>query len=181
MLQSISRILNTVGQADSPLKATELFNEGWMLRLVLDHLQTEECPQHPFSFRAGAKWFSEGLLPSPFLAEFRGDLRAEGWTNADGVVGHFAISQYAKGDLSLVPTPVKHNNMAAIGRAPMLFIRTAAESPFEPPGRHSGGSQHFEFSKTSLRPTRVVRRDHCSVATPPGTSYVRYDRSESRT
>lgn len=102
MLQRISRLLSTVGQPGSPLKPTELFNEGWMLRLVLDQVRSEPPQQHPFLFASEAKWYSEGLLPSPFLAEHRGDVRAEGWTNADGVIGHFAISQFAKGDLSLV-------------------------------------------------------------------------------
>jgi len=48
----------------------------------------------------GARWSSEALLPSTFLARSRGDRLAEGWTNADGCVGHFD-QRPPRGDLSL--------------------------------------------------------------------------------
>jgi hypothetical protein len=103
MHERISHILGSAGNGSAPIRPTELFNEGWMLRLLLDYLSTNPVDGHPFSFFEGARWFSEALLPSAFLARRRGDELAEGWTNADGVVGHFAISLAAKGDLTLSP------------------------------------------------------------------------------
>lgn len=103
MHDRISHILGSAGNGNSPIRPTELFNEGWMLRLVLDYLSTNPIADHPFSFFEGARWYSEALLPSAFLTRRRGDELAEGWTNADGVVGHFAISHAAKGDLTLSP------------------------------------------------------------------------------
>ena len=35
---------------------TEVFNEGWMLRLVLHALQTVHGPGHPLNFLDGAAW-----------------------------------------------------------------------------------------------------------------------------
>ena len=104
MLQRISRILDTVGQTDSPLKPTEFFNEGWMLRLVLDHLKNETSRQHRFSFESGAKWFSEGRLPTPFKAGPRGDSNGETRTCADGAIGHLVLGQRGRSDLSLLPS-----------------------------------------------------------------------------
>lgn len=82
---------------------TQLYNEGWMLRLALDrfasiHMKNEP---HPLAVPPGCRWYSEALLPSAFLPEYRGDSRAESWTRADGVIGHFDIGNGAKGNLTL--------------------------------------------------------------------------------
>src|SRR5579863_7223554 len=52
---------------------TEVFNEGWMLRLVLDAVQTLELDDSPFRFLDGSAWYSEALLSSPFRPRSRGD------------------------------------------------------------------------------------------------------------
>jgi hypothetical protein len=57
---------------------------------------------HQLSFLAGARWYSEALLPSRFLPQRRGDIRAESFTHADGVVGHFTISPGERGEASLL-------------------------------------------------------------------------------
>lgn len=80
---------------------TELYNEGWMLRLVLDWFsRTPDC-NYELRFLDGSGWYSEALLPSAFLSRKRGDVLAESWTHADGVVGHFSIGENGAGDLSL--------------------------------------------------------------------------------
>ena len=80
---------------------TLIYNEGWLLRLVLDWFSRNKIPNHPLNFQEDARWFSEALLPSAFLSRFRGDPLAENWTHADGVVGHFSIGDQGKADLSL--------------------------------------------------------------------------------
>ncbi len=56
------------------------------------------------TFRStGCRWYSEALLPSAFLRQSRRDSRAESWTHADGVIGHFNIGNGAKGNLTLHP------------------------------------------------------------------------------
>ena len=99
-LERIAQIQGRADEPDSPIRPTEVFNEGWMLRLTLDWMAAEGQPDHPLSFDEGARWSSEALLPSSFLARHRGDERAEGWTNADGCVGHFD-QHPPRGDLSL--------------------------------------------------------------------------------
>jgi len=80
---------------------TEIYNEGWMLRLVLDAVQTLGLRGHPFWFTDEAKWYSEALLSSPFRPRSRSDKLAEGFTNADGVIGHFEFGASTKSGLRL--------------------------------------------------------------------------------
>lgn len=79
---------------------TEVFNEGWMLRLVLDAIQSAE-PESPLRFENGAVWYSEALLSSPFGARHRADALAEGFTNADGAIGQFAFRPNTRTGLEL--------------------------------------------------------------------------------
>ncbi len=64
MLEGVSTILETAGGDSSRLRPTELYNEGWMLRLILDWAETHATRAHPLFFERGARWFSEALLPS---------------------------------------------------------------------------------------------------------------------
>jgi hypothetical protein len=83
------------------LPPTELYNEGWLLRLVLDWFQRSRLQGHPLSFSEGARWYSEALLASRFLPTRRGDPLAESFTHADGVIGHFDISPGERGEATL--------------------------------------------------------------------------------
>jgi len=101
MLKQIQQILDTCGTENEVFPATELYNEGWMLRIILDWFSHQSSELHPLSFSLNARWFSEALLPSPFLAKYRGDPLSESWTHADGVIGHFGIGETGRGDLSI--------------------------------------------------------------------------------
>lgn len=93
MIQKVADLLLMCGGPRSVLPPTQLFNEGWLLRLTLDWFATTGTQGHPFSMQPGARWYSEALLPSQFLPRFRGDNLAESWTHADAVVGHFRIGE----------------------------------------------------------------------------------------
>lgn len=101
MFKQIEEILRLSGTKDAVLPATELYNEGWMLRLILDWFSGQPSKSHPLSFSPGARWFSEALLPSVFLPKFQGDPLSESWTHADGVIGNFNIGEAGKDDLSI--------------------------------------------------------------------------------
>ena len=100
-LSSVQMMLRSASGNQPLFPRTLLYNEGWLLRLVLDWFASHSIPDHPLAFAAEASWFSEALLPSPFLARFRGDELAESWTHADGVIGHFKIGEGGKADLKL--------------------------------------------------------------------------------
>ena len=90
--------------SDQPLfPPTLIYNEGWFLRLILDLFTMDSVQDYPLTLADGARWFSEALMPSAFLARYRGDNLAENWTHADGVVGHFRIGEEGKTDLILLP------------------------------------------------------------------------------
>jgi hypothetical protein len=101
MMRTVERLLLACGTEESILPPTELFNEGWLLRLALEQLAGREFAGQLLSPMAGGRWFSEGLLPSQFLARKRGDALAEGWTHADGVVGHFDVSWAGRSEITL--------------------------------------------------------------------------------
>lgn len=98
------RVLRSAESEDSThFPPTEVFNEGWMLRLVLDAMRTVESKSVPLHVEPGATWYSEALLVSPFAARQRADSLAEGFTNADGVIGHFAFRPTTRAGLQLAP------------------------------------------------------------------------------
>lgn len=87
----ISVLRSSEHAASSLFPPTEVFNEGWMLRLVLDALQHRQPLQLPLNFEPGARWCSEAQLTSPFGSRHKADLLSEGLTRADGVIGQFAF------------------------------------------------------------------------------------------
>ncbi len=101
-LESIHRLIDTVESESAHFPRTLLYNEGWLLRLILDWHSRHKITDHPLLFQPGATWFSEALLPSPFRPRFRGDTRAEARTHADGIVGHISVGSSAKADARLL-------------------------------------------------------------------------------
>ena len=96
-------MLEQCSTEDTVFPPTILYNEGWMLRLVLDWFSTLRESDYYFSFPENGKWYSEALLPSPFLPRYRGDKYAESWTHSDGVIGHFEIGRDRNVDLTFSP------------------------------------------------------------------------------
>jgi hypothetical protein len=97
---AVMRMLESVDQERATIPPTELFNEGWMLRLVLHHA-TQGIRCLPFEPEPDSRWYSEALLYSAFGARFRGDRICESMTHADGVVGQFAFAPSTKAGLAL--------------------------------------------------------------------------------
>ncbi len=94
-------MLQACGTSDRVLAPTALFNEGWMLRSILDWFSRQPEASHPLGFASGASWFSEGLLPSFFRPQRRADATAETWTRADGVIGHIKVGNSGRTDVAL--------------------------------------------------------------------------------
>ena len=102
MIQVIHALIDATDKEPHKFPPTLLYNEGWMLRLVLDWFKRHQAQGHPLSFQVGATWFSEALLPSPFRARYRGDRRAETRTHADGIIGHIEIGAAGKAGAELL-------------------------------------------------------------------------------
>lgn len=92
---AIEAIVEMLARADNPqsrlFPPTELYSEGWMLRLLLS-TAADGVDCLPVRPATGSRWYSEALLLSPFLKASRSPSNhlAEGQTHADAVVGHIA-------------------------------------------------------------------------------------------
>ena len=100
-IERIARLFDNCKTEARNFPPTDLYNEGWMLRLILDWFSENRNIEHNLNIPDDARWYSEALLPSAFLARYRGDKLAESWTHADGVIGHFLIGEKSEGDLSI--------------------------------------------------------------------------------
>ena len=103
---SLEIFLNLLSNLDPKLPnfpPTDLYSEGWLMRLVVDWFSRSKISDYPLSFPEDGHWFSEARLPSAFLPRFRGDPLGESHTNADCVIGHFVIGTRGKTDLELTP------------------------------------------------------------------------------
>ncbi|SNR58021.1 hypothetical protein SAMN06265371_10626 [Lutibacter agarilyticus] len=82
--------------------STEFYNEGWLLKLLVYAITDFGLKEHPLYVNENEKFFSEGLLPSPFLTEGKKNPFAESHTHADGAIGNFTIgNNSSKGLLEL--------------------------------------------------------------------------------
>ena len=102
-LKSFLNLLPNIDHENPNFPPTILYNEGWLLRLVVDWFSSSGITDHPLSYPKDGYWFSEARLASAFLPRFRGDPLAESHTNADGVIGHFKIGSTGKTNLALTP------------------------------------------------------------------------------
>jgi hypothetical protein len=81
---------------------TEFYNEGWLLKLLVYAVTGFGLKEHPLYVNEKDKFFSEGLLRSPFLTKGKKNRLAESHTHADGAIGNFTIgNDNSKGLLEL--------------------------------------------------------------------------------
>jgi len=100
-LDIVANLLNRCTSDQYVFPPTDLYNEGWLLRIILDWFSRQPTSNHELAFSEDSKWFSEALLPSQFLARFRNDNLSETWTHADGVIGHIKIGRDRKTDTTV--------------------------------------------------------------------------------
>ncbi len=101
MLEVVWALLKDLDTGKKRMPPTLLYNEGWLLRIVMHWFSQNQVTGHPLSFQPGAEWYSEGMLSSQFLPVYRGDELAESYTHADGIVGNISVGQAGKGDVFL--------------------------------------------------------------------------------
>lgn len=101
-LDRIISILDAAGGLGTSIPPTLLYNESWLMRLMLS-LEIEGIPCLPFPLEPDTRWFSEARLPTRFARRSRLDKKGEPPTHADGVVGHFSFATNTKASLELNP------------------------------------------------------------------------------
>jgi len=99
LLENFLELEEKLSSNSKLFRPTEIFNEGWLLRFILDWFSSnrQNTEAHQLHFYKDAKWFSEAYLPSPFMKGKDKETR----THADGVIGHFEIGEKGKADLRL--------------------------------------------------------------------------------
>jgi hypothetical protein len=100
-LNVISDLLKRCETDDTVFPPTDLYNEGWLLQIIVDWFSKHDTADHELSFSDGCKCFSEARLPTQFKATSRKDPLYETWTHADGVIGHIVVGGVGKTDTSL--------------------------------------------------------------------------------
>ena len=68
----IKALLEACEDGEPCFPPTVLFNENWLLRVVIDWFARHGGDRYPLSPLPGAKWFSEAWLPSAFLPPVSG-------------------------------------------------------------------------------------------------------------
>ena len=101
MFNQMIKMLRTCDTDQGVLPPTEVYNEGWMLRLTLDWFSRQPASEHQLSFEKGARWYSAISLPSPFLPRYQKDPLSESHPQVDGVIGHFSVGRSGKSDIDL--------------------------------------------------------------------------------
>jgi len=101
VIERVAEMLAACKANDTRLSPTMLYNEGWMLRLVLDWFERrgDDIADHALCIPSTCSWYSEAQLTSQFRPRHRGDNLGEGNTHADGVIGQFDIGRKDEADL----------------------------------------------------------------------------------
>jgi|ERR1019366_9935142 hypothetical protein len=94
--QAILEVFRSIKTATPNICATELYCEGWLLRLALT-AWSNGIGCLPFARTPGSRWFAEPRLYSVFLEERRGDSLAEKHSKADAVAGQFEFGSTKTG------------------------------------------------------------------------------------
>jgi hypothetical protein len=102
-LDVIASLIRDFDPAKPHFHATEIYNESWLVKAVLNQSSNLKGVDFPLSFMDKSTWFSEAYLPTAFAPRQRGDKLGEARTHADGVIGHFTIGDKGRADLHLDP------------------------------------------------------------------------------
>ena len=77
ILNGVVGLLGHAHEADSPVKPTDFYNEGWLTALTLS-VAASGVDLLPFRIAPHTRWWTEALMRSPFNPRRRGDRRGEG-------------------------------------------------------------------------------------------------------
>jgi hypothetical protein len=162
----LSSFISSFDPTKPNFRPTELYNESWLIKIVLHQAAGFEYDGFPLGFLPGSTWFSEGLLPTIFKARYRGDKLAESRTNADGVIGHFLIGVKAKADFELVPGAKQFTVVEAKVGSPLSS--GTSNAPYFDQAARNVACMAEVIARSNISPANMERLDFIVVA--PQTS-----------
>lgn len=148
----LTDLITSFDPSNPNFRPTELFNENWLLKLVLRQMSAINDGEYPVGFLRGSTWFSEALLPTAFKPRFRRDPLGESRTNADGVIGHILIGRKAKADLELKPDATQ-----------FTVVEAKISSPL------SSGTKNASYFDQAARNVACMASVLAKAGTEPGT------------
>ncbi|MFV1950159.1 MAG: hypothetical protein ACC633_09570 [Anaerolineales bacterium] len=158
----LSNLISSFDPAAPNFRPTEIYNECWLIKLILHQAAAIQDKDFQLSFLPGSTWFSEGLLPTAFKARFRGDPLSESRTNADGVIGQIKIGEKAKADLELADNASQFTVVEAkIGA--QLAKGTARAPDFDQAARNVACMAEV-VAQTGIKPSSLDRLDFIVLA-----------------
>ena len=158
----LASLIASFDPATPHFRPAELYNEGWLVKLVLDQASSIEYDAHPLGFLPDSTWFSEALLPTAFKAQYRGDRLAESRTHADGVVGHFMVGSTARTDFELLPGARQFTVVEAKMGSPLAS--GVIHAPYFDQAARSVACMTEALAKGNLRPSTLERLDFVVLA-----------------
>lgn len=96
----ILEIIKTIETSNVNVNPTQIYNEGWMTRLLVYYSIKEKIYLKEIDFSLIKNWTSEGLLSSPFV---KANIYREGYTHADIVLGDFIVNYEDGGLINVLP------------------------------------------------------------------------------
>ncbi|MBN4062281.1 hypothetical protein JYU20_03695 [Bacteroidales bacterium AH-315-I05] len=97
-MEAIIEIINSIDSNQRNVNPTEVYNEGWMTRILVYYSIKEQIKLKGIDFGTIDNWTSEALISSPFVyaKNFR-----EGYTHADMALGDFDVDYEARGEIKI--------------------------------------------------------------------------------
>lgn len=104
-LCGINAIIDSIDQEQPNLNPTQIYNEGWMTRLLVKFSIEDKLKFKRIDFSSIHHWCSEALIRSPFLPRKRKDPLAESHTHADMAIGDFEVNFGYNSEIKLKNNP----------------------------------------------------------------------------
>jgi len=158
----LSNLILSFDPTKPNFRPTELYNESWLIKIVLHQAAEIEYDGFPLGFLPSSSWFSEGLLPTVFKARYRGDKLAESRTNADGVIGHFLIGAKAKADFELTRSAKQFTIVEAKVGSPLSS--GTSNAPYFDQAARNVACMAEVLARSNISPSTMERLDFIVLA-----------------
>ncbi len=98
-MKNLLEIIKTLNSNEPNLNPTEIYNEGWMTRLLVYESIKEKIKLKGIDYKKIKYWTSEALISSPFVKD---DKYREGYTHADMALGDFSVDFNTRGQIKIL-------------------------------------------------------------------------------
>lgn len=115
-MNDIIEIINSTKSNQPNVNPTEIYNEGWMTRLLVHHSIDANLIFKGIEFGKLANWTSEALISSPFV---KAEKNREGYTHADMALGDFSVKYEDGGKINVSPSATTFGIIEAKMRSPL--------------------------------------------------------------